>query len=149
MIRKTVRTCSQADKQTDRQTGRRPDGQVETRWWSQPVPPNDRVPQTENKEGEKKKNIATVIHKLLHPLTLSWPLSTLPSPLPSSLAFQLFLIFPPLVSWASFFSLLSRPYCFDLSLTYLTLSVLLYLSVRLFLSFPSHLSGLTEAASEA
>lgn len=76
--RETLRTCRQRDRQrrrqTDKQAGRRPGGQVETRRWSQPVPPNDRVTQTENKEGEEKEK-----HWHSSPQTLAPPHSLLAS----------------------------------------------------------------------
>lgn len=59
-----VRTCSQADKHA----GRRPDSRVETHRWSQTVPPNDHVTQTENKEGGSKRNIALNSQTPSHPL---------------------------------------------------------------------------------
>lgn len=76
--------------QTDRQASRRLNGKVETHWWSQPVPPNDRVTQMENKEGEEKGK-----HCHSHPRTLAPPhflglRLSYPLVLPSPLVFQHF-----------------------------------------------------------
>lgn len=95
--RKTVRTCSEADRRTDKQAGRqaggRPDGRVETLRWSQPVPQNDRVSQTENKEGEEKEK-----HCCSRPLSLAPPHSLLASvsvTLSFTFSSQLFSSLPP------------------------------------------------------
>ena len=82
------RTDGRTDRQTDRQACRRPDGPVETRRWSQPEPPNDRVTQTENKEGEEKEKHCHSRPPTSAPLNLCWPLSQLASPLPFSLRFH-------------------------------------------------------------
>lgn len=99
----------QSGRQTDKHAGSRPDGQVETRRWSQPVPPNDHVTQTENKEGEEKEK-----HCYSCPQTPAPPHSFLAS-LSVTLSFtflsgfSLFFISFPIISGAllSYFSVLT------------------------------------------
>lgn len=102
---KTVRTCSLADRETDKHAGRRPDSQRETRWWSQPVPANGRVTQTENKEGGgERETLAQSSTNSYTPLSLSWPPSHLPSPLP----------------WLLFFNFQFRAFCLFSSRLFMT-----------------------------
>lgn len=92
---------------------RRPDGRVETRWWSQSVTPNDPVTQTENKEGPQKEkqchNPSPCPSLALGPLCASPDFILIPSTCewaapvcPSSC------LLPPLQPCASFLSILLR-----------------------------------------
>lgn len=148
----------QTDGQINRRAGGRPDGRVETLRWSQPVPPNDRVSQTENKEGEEKEK-----HCCSRPLSLAPPHFLLAS-VSVTLSFtfsQLFSSLPPSSGESSLVWLYSRllppPYCCDLlrPLTTLTFTwsshsySLSFFLLFLSLSFPSHLSGLAARQTEA